>query len=281
MHAVVKACTGSVAALLVLASTPAHGQTLTFQGRVEAYQQAEVSSRLDGVVVEILFAGGEAVTVGMPLIVLDAADAELALAAATADRDRARATLANAEQGAARTATLGGRGIASTAELEAADLAVRVAEAELSAAEVLVAKAELARERTVVRAPIDGLIGHPATTVGAFVEAEAGAPLADIVQLDPVRIAYRVPYETRLATFEEAGVATISELLEQIELTIEMPGGRLYPHHATPEFASATVDPSDGTVMVWSSIANPDGLLRPGMAVTVHSERPSSAGAVQ
>ncbi len=57
----------------------------------------------------------------------------------------------------------------------------------------------------------------------------------------------------------------------RISLEIVLPDGQPYSPRAQPDFASAVVDPDTDTIGIWAQIANPDGLLRPGMPVTVLS----------
>lgn len=105
--------------------------------------------------------------------------------------------------------------------------------------------------------------------IGAFVEAQAGVPLAEIVQLDPALVAYEVPYGVRLDALERSGVASLKELFATVILRLVLPGGRGYPETGRPRFASADVDPDTGALTTWAEIANPDGVLRPGMRVRV------------
>lgn len=263
---------GALAAGLLLADLPhASAETFTFEGQIEAYQRAELSSQLDGIIADVLFTGGEQVAAGTPLIVLDPSDVDLAIAQAGAALTRVQAKLTLAEQELLRMRELGDRGIATPAKLEVAEAALLIAKADLAKAETEVAKARLDRERTLIRAPIDGVIGRPSTVIGAFIEAESGAPLGEIIQLDPVLVSYRVPYAARLEAMETAGTSNIEALFERIALELRVPGDITYTHQAEPKFASATLDPDDGTINVWAAVPNPDSLLRPGLDVVVHS----------
>ncbi len=258
--------------LVLLASSPTtRAQPLEFEGQVEALQQGQLSSRLNGAITEILFRGGERVEVGEPLIALDAAELELAAAMAEAEVARAAAQLSLADQEADRARQLSARGIATDVRLETAEAALGTAEAEMTMAEVALERARLDLERSVIRSPIAGFVSRPMVAVGAFVEAEAGPPLATIVQLEPVLIAYQVPYAVRLASMEQSGAATLDELFGRITLQLVLPDGEVYPHGSAPDFASATVDPDTGALTIWAPFDNPDAILRPGMRLTVLS----------
>lgn len=252
-------------------ATASAAEPLVFEGRVEAARRAVLSTQLNGVVAEILFEGGERVEAGQPLIRLDPADAELALAAAEARLEEARAFLTGAERRAERQEQLAARGVAADAQVGPARTARAAAEAAVALASAQRGRAVLDLERVVIRAPISGVVSRPSVTVGTFLEAEAGPPLAEIVTLDPVLVAYHVPYASRLAALKEAGVETVDALLASRSVTVRLPDGQVFDGAATPHAASAEVDAEAGAVTVWARFSNPDAILRPGMAVEVVS----------
>ncbi len=264
---------------LLLGTVPALGEALEFKGRVEAAHHATLYSHLDGIITAIAFEGGEEVTAGDPLITVDAAKFKLAVAEAKAALARARANQTLAEQQEARVGDLSGRGVATEARHDAAKAELAVAHAEALMAETALEGAELDLKRTTIRAPISGFVSRPMTSVGTFVEAEAGPPLGIIVQLDPALVAYQVPYSVRLETMERSGAKTLDELFQHITLRLVLPNGQAYPLTAQPRFADATVDPETGDLTIWAHFDNPNGILRPGMSLTVLSEVPQQAGA--
>lgn len=267
-----KALVLGVALVTMFAAHPAASQDAArYEGRIEAKETGVLSTQLDGVVSEILFVGGETVEAGQPLIMLDPFDAETALAGAQARRNAAQALLDGAEQEAERATTLSDRGVTSPARRDQTETNRAAAAAALAEAEAVLRQAQRDVERTVIRAPIAGRVSRPQVSVGGFVEAESGPPLAIIVTLDPVLVAYDVPYASRLATLRRAGVTTVSDLHDRISLSVELPGGTAYDQMTRPSFSSAGVNPDTGAVTVWAEVANPDTLLRPGMAVTVLS----------
>lgn len=244
-------------------------EPLVLEGRIEASGRAVLSSRLNGVVVEILFQGGDAVAAGQPLIRLDPTDAEIALDIARARLADARVRLEGATRREARQQALHDRGIAADSTLGPARTETASAAAALALAEAEERRAALDLDRTVIRAPISGLISQPAVAVGAYLEAKVAPPLAAIVAIDPAIVAYRVSYSERLESLEAAGAGTVEALLSAVRL--RLPGDREYPAEAVPHAASPEVDEQTGAVTVWARFPNPDALLRPGMSVTVLS----------
>ena len=62
-----------VALALALGPGAGRAEPLIFEGRIEAAHQAVLATRINGVVAEILFNGGDEVIEGQPLIRLDPA----------------------------------------------------------------------------------------------------------------------------------------------------------------------------------------------------------------
>lgn len=269
-------------------SVPSAGETepseqalsFVFEGRVEPMRKVTVANRVDGVIDEVLFEGGEAVAAGAPLFVIDPAGFAIAADGARAAVALADAELRLAEDAAGRRARLVERGTETRVGVFEAQIEVDIARATLEQAQAALAAATLDLKRTRIAAPIGGHISRPRVAPGAFVEAEAGTVLAEIVQLDPVLVAYRVPYAERMGALAAAGADDVQTMFEQIALALELPDGEHYPHPGTPRFESAQIDPATGTLTTWAVFPNPDGVLVPGLDVRVVSTV-ASAGPVQ
>lgn len=260
-----------VALATCLLTTPVIAQTFEFDGRVEAVQSAELASRLDGRIAEIRFRGGERVTAGQPLIVLEQESFEYAVAIAEADLAEAVARRGLAEEEATRANTLSDRGVGSVAVQQDAAAALAAAEAAERAARTALDQARLDLDDTTIKAPIGGIISRPQAALGSFVEAKAGPALATVIQLDPALVAYDVPYADRLTALAEADVASVEGLHDRVRLALVLPNGEVYSLAARPEFASAAISPETGTLTVRARFDNPDLILRPGMAVRIVS----------
>ncbi|MEM6678680.1 MAG: efflux RND transporter periplasmic adaptor subunit [Pseudomonadota bacterium] len=243
----------------------------SFEGVVEASQSATVAPRVDGIVAEILIGGGERVSAGDVMFRLDPETYRIEADLARAAVAQAEAAAQLADEAAARQQQLLERGPGSPVAAREAKLRADIADAELAAARADLAAAQLALDRTDVRAPFDGIASRPAVRLGDFLEAEAGAILGTIVALDPVIVAYAVPHETRLAALARSGEGAAQTLFERLSLTLTLPGGKAYPHPGRPLFESVTLDAASGALTTWGRFPNPDGVLVPGLAVTVTS----------
>jgi membrane fusion protein (multidrug efflux system) len=141
------------------------------------------------------------------------AAARAALAQARGARSAQAAGRAWAAAEVARYRPLAQRGILSPARMQQIEIQARQAGGDLAAADaaVLAAEAQLQSaqldlERTIVRAPIAGVVGDRQAQVGQLVRS--GAPLMSIVPLDAIYVVANFK-ETQIAEFRPGQPVTI------------------------------------------------------------------------
>lgn len=244
---------------------------LQLDGAIEPRQRVEIANQITGVVSGILVTSGQKIEAGQPMFELDSEPYKLDVAAARAELEEARAKLRLAEDITTRQTQLTERGVGARARTAQASFETEAARAAVSKQETALARAELMLKRTRILAPISGTVGKLRVAVGAFVEAEGGTVLGDVVQLDPVLVAYQVPYADRQAALAKSGAKAARTLFAYVDLRLELPSGQLYVHKGTPLYENATVDPATGTLTTWAEFPNPEGSLVPGLKVRVLS----------
>lgn len=263
----------ALALLLVAVPTAAWAQStldLTFDGRVEPLARTQVANQITGVVSEVHFNPGQRVNSGDLMYSIDRSGFEIEVDAAKAALAEARARHALAKDIADRQASLYGRGTGAEAKATQTALEADIAAAAVSRAEAALAAAQLSLARTRISAPIPG-IARSIVAPGAFVEAEGGTVLGEIVQTDPVLVAYRIPYPDRQKALQAAATTSVKDLFQRIKLSIRLPTGELYPFEGRPKFESAQLDEKTGMLTTWGEFPNPDSVLIPGLEVTVLS----------
>lgn len=180
-----------------------------------AYVRADISllsAKIEGYVRAVPAIENAAVHAGDVLVEIDPTDYQtrvLAARAALAQAEGARASeqaqrsLAAAD--VARYRPLAERGLLSPARMQQLELQSRqaggglaAANAAVEAAQADLAAAELDLERTVVRAPIDGVVGDRQVQMGQLVRA--GTPLMSVVPLQSVYVVANFK-ETQIARF--------------------------------------------------------------------------------
>lgn len=260
------------AALLPVAAFAADPLTLNLSGVVEPRERVAIANQVTGVVSKVLVVAGQHVERGDALFELDSEPFKIDVATAKAELDEARARLRLAEDVAARQGRLAERGSGAEARATQSVIEVEVARAVVARQESALARAELALARTRIVAPISGTVGKAKVAPGTFVEAEGGTVLGEIVQIDPILVGYRVPYEDRQRSLDKAQTKTARALFENVTLTLVLPSGSSYSHRGRPKFESAEIDRETGDLTTWAEFPNPDGVLVPGLNVKVISE---------
>ncbi|MEL7012315.1 MAG: efflux RND transporter periplasmic adaptor subunit [Pseudomonadota bacterium] len=245
---------------------------LIFEGRIEAVERAQIYSRAEGRVSEVLATAGMRVEAGAVLARLEADLATLEVEAAQAELDRQDALLQRAQDRLDRAERLSQSGSSSAVALIDAKTDLDLAEAEHRMAVVALDRARIALSDTDIRATQSGIVERVQVGVGALLEFDAGLPpLFEIIDLDPVRVVYDVPYQDRLEQMARLGVTHSDDLLRRVRLELRLEDGTVLAQGVTPEATSVRVEEDSASLKVWANVPNPDALLRPGMRVIVQS----------
>ncbi len=213
-----------------VAETP-FGETVTANGTLAAFDQTTVSVKVPGRVRAISVDLGSVVSQGQVIAQVDSEDyrlrvqqAEASLAQArarlglapegtddridpeqTATVRQARAVLDEARYSRDRAARLVEQGVIAKAEFDAATATFKVAEGryqdayeEIRNRQGILAqrRSELALARqqlkdTAVIAPLNGIVQEKRTSIGEYLAA--GAPVVNIVRMDPLRLRAEIP----------------------------------------------------------------------------------------
>ena len=95
--------------------------------------------------------------------------------------------------------------------------------------------------------------------------------MAEVLQLQPVVVAYDVPYADRLSALELGELPGVEEMLPLVSLRLQIANELVLPETAKPDQVATELN-EDGTVTIRATFDNPKGLLRPGLRVQVLSE---------
>ncbi len=262
---------------------------ITATGRLDALVTVKVSSQLSGQIAAVLVDFNDLVKPGQPLARLDSktfearvreaqaglANAKAAHDAAKANTEGAAARDAEAKRSLNRKLSLNRTGIVSakdidaarsqmlttTSELKAARAQVKVRETKIDMAVAALQRAKIDLERTVIRAPIGGIVLMRDIEPGQTVAASLRAPTLFIIAKDLRRMEVR--------TFvDEADIGMVRRGQTSRFRVDALPGrnfnGILKVIRKAPKIVqNVTIY----TVVV--SADNPDGDLLPGMTARV------------
>lgn len=154
--------------------------------QVRARHEAPIAAEIAGTVQEVRVDTGDRAAKGDLLVVLDPADARLALDQAQARTASARARLTLAQVRAERGQRLAAQNFISADELKALQTEVDVAKAELDLARVGERQARRTLEKTQVRAPYPLIVRQRVVQAGQ--QVAPGTVLLDVVAADAVEL---------------------------------------------------------------------------------------------
>jgi membrane fusion protein, multidrug efflux system len=228
---------------------------LTLTGSVVAERQSEVAANVAGRVAATYIERGQPVKAGQVLARVDSKAASFQAQAATAQSRAADTQVEQARQDCARADVLFSQGALAKAEYERQKTQCT---AQLYSANAARAQADLAGKLagdTIIRAPIDGVVGERFVNVGEYVQPSTR--VASIYAVDPVRVIISVP---------EPAVSQVREG-QTLNLRVSAYPDRDFP--AAIRFVSPTLRPNTRDLIVEAQANNPDRALRPGMFATV------------
>ncbi|HVI18706.1 MAG TPA: efflux RND transporter periplasmic adaptor subunit [Gaiellales bacterium] len=239
-----------------------------FISRVQSIQAVDVVARVQGYLEDRKVDEGTNVKVGQLLFVIEPAPYQAALEAAQAQLAKAQATLRQADLNLARLSELRSRQVEPQANVDQAQAQRDSAAADVQAAQAQVDTAQINFGYTQISSPIDGRIGRANVTKGNVVGPTTG-PLARIDQLDPIRVVFSVDDRTLTNVRQQNQGLSLEQLNARFVPTLRLGNGQMYPEKGKIDFVDNQVDPNTGTVAVWASFANPQGLLLPNQFATV------------
>ncbi len=226
-------------------AAPAQAETIRDElaavGALSAAADILLVPEIAGKVVQVSDAEGQQVEAGTMLVQLDDSILQAELAQAEADVRLARANFARAQE------LLASKAMSARSRDEAA--------AALARAEASVALAKAQLDKTKITAPFAGALGVRQVSVGDYVQV--GQALFTLVSLDPLQLDFSVP-ETAQAQIKLGAevIATIPALAEK-KVVAKIVAIESRANDASRSF------------QVRARLANPDGLLKPGMFARV------------
>ena len=174
--------------LVVQGSALASGPVVT--GSIQPERKADLRAEVSAIVLQVLKENGDAVKRGDVLVRLDETTIRDNLQSAEDGARNAALALDQAERNLKRLKTLRDSGMTSLQALDDAEVRRNAAQSEVSASHARVAVARQQLQRTVVRAPFDGVVGDRKVSAGDT--ASVGKELLKVLDPRSMRFAGRV-----------------------------------------------------------------------------------------
>jgi RND family efflux transporter MFP subunit len=174
--------------LTIQSDTLASGPVVT--GSIQPERKADLRAEVSAVVLQVLKENGEPVKRGDVLVRLDETAIRDSLVSAEATVRSSTQALDQANRQLERMKTLRASGMASAVGLDDAEVRRNSAQSELSAAKSRAATARQLLNRTVVRAPFDGIVSERKVSAGDT--ANIGKELVKVIDPNSMRFEARV-----------------------------------------------------------------------------------------
>jgi RND family efflux transporter MFP subunit len=231
-------------------------ETIEVVGTLAPKFQAEVKAEYSGVVTDVLVTEWVRVAKGTVLLRFDAREAEASAQAARAGLLQAEVAVTRARRELERTVKLKDAGLATPQGLDEARTAVEAAEAQLAAAKAQMQIAETKLEKTVIRAPLDGVVASRTVNPGDFIE-NMGSPKPMFRIVDNRRLDLTV-------TVPSSRISAVA-LGQPLVFTSDAVPGRTFAGKV--RFINPAADESSRTVKVVAAAENADEALKTGLFV--------------
>jgi len=234
---------------VAVVAEPVHFEQIAFEiealGTTRANESVDITAKSVNQVTAVRFTEGQQVTRGQVLVELDSEQVRADLAAA-------EAALAESRSQYQRSRELYNTKILSDSQLEQI-------EATFKANEARVASARARVNDTVIRAPFAGRVGLRRISVGSLISP--GTVITTLDDTSRMKLDFTIP---------EAFLSAVKPGLAIAATSVAYPDTKF---GGTVSSVDSRVDPATRSVTVRALLPNPEGLLKPGMFLTVRLSR--------
>lgn len=241
-------------------------------GNVETISAVTIKPQISGQLVGVHFKEGDFVKKGQLLFTIDRAPFDAALRQAEGMLARDEAQALNARLDASRYQGLGGEGVVSKQQVDAAVAASNAAQAAVAADKAAVETAKINLEYTSIYSPITGRTGNVGVKEGNLVKANDVPVLVTINQIEPIYVSFSLP---------EQQLAEVKKYSSERPLAVDAaPQGSDQHFKGRLTFIDNAVDTTTGTIKLKATFDNREHVLWPGQFVDVSLTLKSQPNAI-
>ena len=243
--------------------------TRDYPGYLTAETSVDIVGRVNGTLLSKLYPSGGKVKKGQTLFVVDPTlyqnavkQAEAALKTAKANLDYARSNYERMKEAIKSDAV-------SRIQLVQAESNVQIYEAAVSNAEAELKTARVNLSYCYIKSPMDGIADLAEYSDGAYISGEGNPVKMTTVYQDSKLYSYFDISDNQYLAFEllRAADTKIPEADHSVTLRVGADGSKTWQgklNYLSPSFSLST-----GTMRLRAELENPDGVLKPGLYVSV------------
>ncbi len=242
---------------------------LELTGNTQAFKTVQLRARVAGYLEKVLFQDGQLIKEGQLLFLIQQNTYQENLRQAEAAIELQKTQMDYAEKELARYSNLLQQKAAAQTDVDNWRYQRDSARANLLAAQ---AKRDLARldlGYTEVRAPFDGRIDRRLQDPGNLVGSGESTVLAEVNQIDPLYVYFNISDADLARLIGEAHWRPGQAREIQWPVLVGLLGEKDYPHRGRLDFASISLAPTTGTLLLRGIFPNPDGKMLPGLYARV------------
>jgi membrane fusion protein (multidrug efflux system) len=238
-----------------------------YAANIEGVQNIEIRPKVDGFIDRIYVDEGAEVKKGQLLFKLSAETLNQQVNAAKANISVAEAQVVSAQVEVDKITPLVEKNIVSSVQLKTAKSNLNAANAQLAAAKADYQNAKENQDYTIIKSPVDGMIGSIPYKVGSLVGRTETNPLTTVSNIKNV-YAYFTLNEKQLLQFNrQLNGSSVKEKIEQMpEVELVLADGSIYDEKGRIETINGMVNPRTGSISYRAIFPNTNHLLRSGIS---------------
>ncbi len=243
-----------------------------YPAAVTPLKQLDIVAMANGYVTGIFFTDGQKVKKGQKLYQIDQDQYQAGIDQAQADLNTAIANEKRAQKDADRYIELDKNDAIARQVLDNALAALEAAQMQVKGARAAVERSRVGLRYSSITAPFSGTMGISLVRTGALVSS--GQTLLNTLSTDdPMAVDVpvgqkEIPRFTQLLNARPSASDSLFSLV--------LPDGSLYAYHGRIELLDRAVNPQTGTIKARFVFANPQGMLKAGMAASLRMKSSSA-----
>lgn len=237
----------------------------SYVGYVEAINQVQIIPYITGYIKDVTVQSGQNVQEDELLLTIEPDEYKARLDAAEAAVLQAEAAFQYNQNYYERVQKSGKKAF-SEIEIDNAKNNFLQAQASLKNAQANKILAEVNYDYTIIKAPINGMVGNFTLSSGDYVTPN-GKALFTIIQTNPIRVVFS------LTDREYFNLKSDGSLFKDSVIKLKLPNGKIYEHSGEFKYTNNEINKSTNSLAVYSYFENPKNELLPNAYVTVEVQK--------